>query len=127
MPLPSGAQTPLMKKPLKEKIKDNRLLRFFGNRYVIIGLFFIAWMLFLDNYSYLDHRRLDNDINELERNKKYYQNEILRDEKHIRMLQDPMEVERYAREKYYMKRDSEDIYIIEYEGEEKTRDPYIPN
>lgn len=127
MPLPSGAQAAHMKKPLKETIRQNRLLRFFGNRYVIIALLFIAWMLFLDNYSYLDHRRLDKDIDELERNKKYYQNEIIRDEKHIRMLQDPMEVERYAREKYYMKRDSEDIYIIEYEGEEKTRDPYIPN
>jgi cell division protein FtsB len=74
-------------------------------------------MLFLDNYSYFDHRVLDNEIEGLEVNKKYYQDEIRKDKENIRQLKDPYEIERYAREKYYMKKDSEDIYIIEFEGD----------
>ena len=106
-----------MKNPLKKTIDRNPLLKFLSNRYVLVTLFFIVWMLFLDNYSYLDHRLLDNEINELEDNKTYYQEEIKKDQQNIKMLKSSDQVEKYAREKYYMKRDSEDIYIIEYEGD----------
>ena len=74
-------------------------------------------MLFLDNYSYFDHRILDKEVNELEDNKQYYQDEIKRDQQAIKLLKNPDQVEKYAREKYYMKKDSEDIYIIEFEGD----------
>ena len=72
-------------------------------------------MIFLDNYSLLDHRVLDKEINELEDNKKYYKDEIKMDQQKIKLLKNPDQIEKYAREKYYMKRDSEDIYIIEFE------------
>lgn len=72
-------------------------------------------MIFLDNYSYFDHRALDNEIQELEDNRDYYKQEIRNDNKNIKLLKNPEQIEKYAREKYYMKRDSEDIYIIEFE------------
>lgn len=72
-------------------------------------------MIFLDNYSLLDHRVLNKEIEELEDNKKYYQDRIKLDEEKIKLLKNPDQIEKYAREKYYMKRDSEDIYIIEFE------------
>ena len=79
-------------------------------------------MIFLDNYSYFDHRLLDNQINELEDNKKYYQEEIRKDQENIKKLKNPQQIEKYAREKYYMKKDSEDIYIIEFEGDTIEKD-----
>ena len=92
------------------------ILKILGNRYVIVLAFFIVWMLFLDNTSYMEQRILNKQLNELEDNKKYYQNEIKKDEENIKLLKNPDQIEKYAREKYYMKRDSEDIYIIEFEG-----------
>ena len=89
--------------------------KFISNKYVLVSLFFIVWMLFLDNYSLWNQRALNGQIEELEDNKKYYQDEIRKDSKNIRQLKNPEEVEKYAREKYYMKRDSEDVYIIEFE------------
>ena len=79
-------------------------------------------MIFLDNYSYFDHRMLDNQIDELEDNKKYYQEEIRKDQENIKKLKNPQQIEKYAREKYYMKKDSEDIYIIEFEGDTIEKD-----
>ncbi|HEX9979373.1 MAG TPA: septum formation initiator family protein [Flavobacterium sp.] len=93
------------------------MFRFLKNKYVWVLLFFIAWMLFLDNYSYLNHRELNEQIDELEDNKQYYLEEIRKDQENIKLLKNPDQVEKYAREKYYMKRDSEDIYIIEFEGD----------
>lgn len=97
--------------------KNTAWFRFISNKYVWVLLFFIIWMLFLDNYSWLDHRVLNKQIDELEDNKRYYQEEIHSDEEHIKQLKNPDQTEKYAREKYYMKRDSEDIYLVEFEGD----------
>lgn len=97
--------------------KEKTWFKFLSNKYVWVLLFFCVWMLFLDNYSYFDHRILDEEIETLEDNKKYYKDEINRDLRDIKQLKDSDYVEKYAREKYYMKKDSEDIYIIEFEGD----------
>ena len=96
-------------------------LKFLGSRYTLVLLFFIVWMLFLDNQSYLDQRILNKQIDELEDNKTYYKEEIAKDQQSIKNLKNPGPTERYAREKYYMKRDSEDIYIIDIE-DDKIKD-----
>lgn len=102
---------------MRNPYKDKPWFKFLSNKYVWALLFFTTWMVFLDNYSYFDHRFLDNQINELEDNKTYYKEEIKKDENQIKQLKNPEQIEKYAREKYYMKKDSEDIYIIEFEGD----------
>ncbi len=102
---------------MEETYKDKPWYKFLSNKYIWVLLFFITWMTFLDNYSYFDHRILNKEIDELEDNKNYYQEEIAKDNQNIKRLKNPDEIERYAREKYYMKKDSEDIYIIEFEGD----------
>lgn len=103
---------------------NNTFLRVLGNRYVLVILFVTVWLLFLDNYSYLEHKVLDEQIEELEENKQYYIQEIKKDSTAIKQLNNPDQIEKYAREKYYMKRDNEDIYIIDFDEdipEEQTR------
>lgn len=102
---------------MKNPHKDKSWFKFLSNKYIWSLSFFAVWMIFLDNYSYFDHRVLDNQIEELEDNKTYYQEEIKKDEAQIKQLKNPEQVEKYAREKYYMKKDSEDIYLIEFEGD----------
>ena len=97
--------------------KDKPWFKFLSNKYVWVLLFFTTWMIFLDNYSYFDHRFLDTQINELEDNKVYYQEEIKKDEEQIKELKNPEQIEKYARENYYMKKNSEDIYLIEFEDD----------
>lgn len=102
---------------MKNPYKDRNWFKFISNKYIWVLLFFVSWMLFLDNYSYLDHRLLNKQIQELEGNKEYYKEEINQDSKSIKSLKNPDQIEKYAREKYYMKRENEDIYIIEFEDE----------
>lgn len=104
-----------MKKKVQQWIEKYPFLRHLGNRYIWVLLFFVCWILFLDNYSYLDHRILNRQILELENNKSYYQKEIEKDCLEIKRLKNPEYIEKYAREKYYMKKDNEDIFLIEYE------------
>lgn len=102
--------------------KDKPWFKFLSNKYVWVLLFFSTWMIFLDNYSYFDHRFLDKQIDELEDNAAYYKQEIRKDKENIRQLKNPDQTEKYAREKYYMKKDSEDIYIIQFEGDTIEKD-----
>jgi cell division protein DivIC len=107
---------------MTNRFKEKPWFKFLSNRYVWVLLFFSTWMIFLDNYSYFDHRFLDKQIDELEDNATYYKQEIKKDQENIKQLKNPDQTEKYAREKYYMKKDSEDVYIIEFEGDTIEKD-----
>ena len=98
------------------------ILKILGNRYVLVLAFFAVWMFFLDNTSYMEHSVLNKQLDELEDNKKYYQDEIKHDDENIKLLKNPDQIEKYAREKYFMKKDNEDIYIIEFENDSTQTD-----
>ncbi len=86
---------------------------FLRNRYVIALLVVLVWLLFFDNYSLIQHWRQQREIRDLRRQKEFYLEEIRRDSLAIdRLKNDPDALERYAREKYLMKKEGEDVYII---------------
>lgn len=99
---------------LKELLQK-RWFRILRNKYVLLSLIFAVWMFFFDSNSYLVHHELNDELNELEDNKTYFEKEINKDEAIISKLEDTVELEKFARQKYYMKRPNEDIYIIEYD------------
>lgn len=82
---------------------------------MLIVILFIVWMLFFDTNSYLIHRELDKEIDGLQENSTFYQEQIDNDKSFIEKMDDSEEMEKFAREKYYLKRENEDIYIIEHE------------
>ncbi len=95
------------------KFRLNKWTKIILNKYLLVGLFFVIWMLFFDQNSYLLHKNLDNEVNELNHDKAYFQNQIKVESLRLYQLQhNPEEIRRLAREKYLMKKDSEDIYII---------------
>jgi len=100
---------------LKNKPALIPIFAIFLNKYVLIVLLFVVWMVFFDTNSWFIHRELDQEINELKENKEYFIKEIVKDQKDIKTLKDSGELEKFAREEYFMKKDDEEIYIIEYE------------
>jgi len=105
---------------LISKIKNNKWIRIIGNKYLIITVFFVFWMLFFDTNSFLIHKELNDDIKKLEENKKAYLEEIINDKIFIDKMKDSVEIEKFAREQYYLKKENEEIYLIEHEDSVKT-------
>ncbi|OEK07430.1 septum formation initiator [Flavivirga aquatica] len=91
------------------------------NIFVIIIIIFMVWMVFFDTNSWLIHHELNTDIEALENEKDYYKKEIEKDNKAIKEISTEKGLEKFAREAYYMKRENEEIYIIEYEDSLKTK------
>jgi cell division protein DivIC len=98
-----------------KQFKQNKFVRFFTNRYIIILIVFTVWMLFFDENSYLVHREFNKEINELETAIDFYKKKIKEDKLTIKNLDDSLQIERFAREQYLMKKENEDIYIIEFD------------
>jgi cell division protein FtsB len=99
-----------------KKVKTNfKILSLATNVFVLILVPFIIWMLFFDENSYLAHRKYNKEITDLQNTIKFYKTEISKDKSIIKGLKDSLELERFAREKYLMKKENEDIYIIEFD------------
>jgi cell division protein FtsB len=98
-----------------KQLKNKPFVKFITNIYVIILSIFLVWMLFFDENSFINHREFDKEIDKLNREKEYYQSEIQKDKDLIKKLENKEDLEKFAREEYKMKKENEEIYLIEYD------------
>lgn len=93
--------------------KFRPLFRKFANKYTISGLIFLVWIAFLDKNSIVDKMQLRSKISTLEKEHTYYRDKIEEDNRKIKeLLSSPDNLEKFAREQYFMKNDNEDIFVI---------------
>lgn len=84
------------------------------NRYFLAAVGFVVWMLFFDQRDYFQQRERAGELNKVEAAKKYYNDEITQTRKQLNNLQNnPVAIEKYARERYLLKRDGEEVYLFE--------------
>lgn len=90
-----------------------KIPKVFLNKYFIAFAIFLVWILFFDKFNLLSRWETNRRVNKLENEIQYFKNEIdANNTKVIEMQSDEKTLEKYAREKYYLKKDSEDIFII---------------
>lgn len=83
------------------------------NKFLIAGLAFVSWMIFFDRYDLPTQYNYQKEKTKLEYEKDFYTVEIESIEKSIKDVQyNQTEIQRIAREKYKMKKDNEDVYVI---------------
>jgi cell division protein FtsB len=90
-----------------------KYLKYTKNFYFLFTLFFIVWMVFIDSNDILTQFKLGSKINELERQKEFYQErkeKILADREEL--MSNYELLEKFARERYLMKKESEDLYVV---------------
>jgi len=78
-------------------------------------LFFI-WMLFFDSNSWLVHKELNKKVYKLENQKDFYRDGIKKDKEELSKIKTDSGLEEYAREKLFMKKEDEEIFIIEFDS-----------
>ncbi|MGB5237085.1 MAG: septum formation initiator family protein [Flavobacteriaceae bacterium] len=105
-----------------KEIRKNKWFSILTNIYVLVLTVFVIWMTFFDTNSLLIHLELRREIKKLEKQQEFLREEIAKDKKVIEKLSDPEELEKFAREQYYLKKKNEEIYIIEYEDSIKNKE-----
>jgi cell division protein DivIC len=90
-----------------------RIPKFFRNYYFITTAMFLVWMLFFDSNDFITQFQMSQQLSEKMEEKQYYLDkieEVQKDRKEL--LSNPELLEKFAREKYLMKRPNEEVFII---------------
>ena len=91
-----------------------KIIPFIANRYFIACLAFVLWMLFFDQRDFFTQRDRAAELKKLEQAKTYYEKEISTTQEQLDNLQsNPGAVEKYARERYLLRREGEEVYLFE--------------
>ena len=91
----------------------DKIPNYLKNKYLIAVVLFIVWITFFDNFNIIKQSKIKKNIKQLEVNKKFYIQEITKDSaEYYDLLNDAEKREKFAREKFLMKKEDEDVYII---------------
>ncbi len=91
----------------------NHIPSWLKNKYLLAFSAFVAWMLFFDKNDVFIQRQRFRELKELQQSKKYYSAEILKEKSELEKLRySPATLEKYAREKYLMHADNEDLFLV---------------
>lgn len=83
------------------------------NKYIIVLIAFGVYITFFDHYSLISRWKTHQKIKEMELERKYYEDEIAKNKQMLNKLQkDDAYLEKFAREKYFMRNRGEEIFII---------------
>ena len=90
-----------------------KILKILFNKYTITLLLFGVWMVFFDNSSLLNRMKYKEKLNTLKQEKRAFLDEIKNDSILTeKLLSDTLEMEKFARENYLMKKDKEDVFLM---------------
>ena len=94
-----------------------KLPKIFTNKYLITGITFAIWMLFFDRNDLSLQLKRVNELHKLQESEKIMDNQIADTKHELKLLRtNPETLEKYAREKFMMKKDNEDLYIITFDS-----------
>ncbi|CAN5764210.1 septum formation initiator family protein [soil metagenome] len=85
-----------------------------SSRYLLAITAFAIWITFFDESNLFVQRQRTKELNDLNKKIEYYKGQVDQTKQELNDLQnDPVILEKYAREKYFMKKDNEDIFVID--------------
>ena len=88
------------------------LLRYGRNFYVLTSLAFVVWMLLFDGNDLLTQVRMRGKLREMEAEKSYYTEKIAEvKQDRAELMGNPRLLEKFAREKYLMKKPTEEVFV----------------
>jgi hypothetical protein len=91
----------------------NSYLKYTKNFYLMFTLFFIVWMVFIDSNDIVSHFKLRSKVRELEKQKEFYlERKVKIQEDREELMSNYELLEKFARERYLMKRKTEDLYVV---------------
>jgi hypothetical protein len=90
-----------------------KILKFLRDKYIITTIIFAIWMIAIDKNNIIAQFKLLGDLNDLRDKKEYYLKEIEKDKQATYELStNKRTLEKFAREKYLLKKENEDIFLI---------------
>ncbi len=98
---------------LIQPISMKRLIDLFKNKFFLVTLAFFVWMIFFDRNDLFSQYEYRSQVHKLEKERDFYKAQTDQVTKELKELNsNPQQLEKFAREKYLMKKDNEDVFLI---------------
>jgi len=95
-----------------------RLIDLFKNKFFLVAVAFVVWMTFFDKNDLLSQYQYHQEVSKLEQERDFYKTETDKVSKDLEELtSNPQQLEKFAREKYLMRKDNEDVFVVVKEKE----------
>ncbi|MBD1393137.1 FtsB family cell division protein [Mucilaginibacter glaciei] len=93
-----------------------RLFDLIKNKFFLATVAFVIWMIFFDRNDLFSQYEYHQQLNKLKQEQLFYKAETEKVNKDLdELTSDKAKLEKFAREKYLMKKDNEDIFVIVHE------------
>ncbi len=93
-----------------------RLLDLFKNKYFLVTIAFLVWMIFFDKNDLFSQYQYHQQVSKLKQERDFYKKQTAKVSKDLdELTSDPQKLEKFAREKYLMRKDNEDVFVVEKE------------
>lgn len=103
-----------------EFISMKRLINLLKNKFFLATLAFLVWMIFFDKNDLFSQYEYRKQVNKLKQERDFYKKETDQVNKELgELTSNPQQLEKFAREKYLMKKDNEDVFVIVHEKKDK--------
>ena len=90
-----------------------RLIDLFKNKFFLVTVAFVVWMTFFDKNDLLSQYQYHQQVSKLEQERDFYKTETDKVSKDLEELtSNPQQLEKFAREKYLMRKDNEDVFVV---------------
>ena len=97
-----------------------RLINLLKNKFFLVTLAFLVWMIFFDRNDLFSQYEYRRQVNKLKAERDFYKKQTDDVNKELNELtSNPKQLEKFAREKYLMKKDNEDVFVIVHEKKDK--------
>ena len=97
-----------------------RLIDLFKNKFFLVTVAFVVWMTFFDKNDLLSQYQYQQEVSKLEQERDFYKTETEKVSKDLEELtSNPQQLEKFAREKYLMRKDNEDVFVVVKEKEKE--------
>jgi cell division protein FtsB len=102
-----------------QPVNMQRLLDLLRNKYFLVTVAFAVWMLFFDKNDIYSQYQYHQQVGKLKQESEFYQKETAKVSKDLdELTSDKAKLEKFAREKYLMKKDNEDVFVVVKEKKE---------
>jgi hypothetical protein len=89
------------------------ILPYLKNKYFLTFMGFVLWLGFFDRNDFITTWNYRKKLEGLRNEKKYFEEAVKKNTEDLNyLLSDPSNTEKYGRERYYMKRENEEIFVI---------------
>lgn len=103
-------------------INKENIFKYLKNKYIISITVFVLLLVFFDRNDIFTQMERKKELNKILASQEFYDKEIdSTKHKLLELRSNPAALEHYAREELFMRKDSEDIFVLEKSGDLKAK------